>query len=628
MANEKTMRLIKQAQDAVSDVIRNEVENRSQNGVTYNADDLSAFVAHELTYNRAKPLEKVQAPLEAFEIFTVSNDIPEGAESAVQKIYSKVGMAKIISDYADDIPCVDVYAEETTVRVKTIATSYRYSIQEILNSAFANIRLTEEKARTAYHYIDTKINDIAWHGDSNYGITGFLDNTYVTVYNVKADGTSSSKKLADKTPIQMFRDVNELIDSVANNTNGYIISIQGRPDDKIKLFKLKRKKEIIEKWYNSKKRFEKNEYNPIVKIEKLNYSEEMTCFYVDNEEHLFLTENFIVTHNTRHAIGDACQIAYPLRFNTENWQWESTGNSEKTLFIATEQELDEIQTLVLAYLTGFNEEDFLYDNFNFEQRKIVEQAVRVMETYSENLFIVRLSNPNIEQIKAVVRQNWILHNIQNVFYDYIFSSPSLLNEFRDLKIREDVALNLLSTALKDLAVELKIFVMSATQTNAKSDEDKAIKNEAVIRGARSIIDKCDIACVISRVTKEDEEILAIPIQRCGIKPNQVTDVYKVRRGKYTNVRIWSYVDLGTCRKTDLFVTNERLQEIDDFQYLRFEFGEEEELTKFIESLNDEVEKPIITMQPTLDDDEDREANSLEKVDEEEKKAKGLFGDLL
>lgn len=223
MANEKTMRLIKQAQDAVSDVIRNEVENRSQNGVTYNADDLSAFVAHELTYNRAKPLEKVQAPLEAFEIFTVSNDIPEGAESAVQKIYSKVGMAKIISDYADDIPCVDVYAEETTVRVKTIATSYRYSIQEILNSAFANIRLTEEKARTAYHYIDTKINDIAWHGDSNYGITGFLDNTYVTVYNVKADGTGSSKKLADKTPIQMFRDVNELIDSVANNTNGYII---------------------------------------------------------------------------------------------------------------------------------------------------------------------------------------------------------------------------------------------------------------------------------------------------------------------------------------------------------------------------------------------------------------------
>ena len=93
-----------------------------------------------------------------------------------------------------------------------------------------------------------------------------------------------------------------------------------------------------------------------------------------------------------------------------------------------------------------------------------------------------------------------------MFYDYIFSSPSLLNEFRDLRIREDVALNLLSTALKDLAVELKIFVMSATQTNAKSDEDKSIKNESVIRGARSIIDKCDIACVVSRVNHKTDTV--------------------------------------------------------------------------------------------------------------------------
>lgn len=36
----------------------------------------------------------------------------------------------------------------------------------------------------------------------------------------------------------------------------------------------------------------------ITNIERLGYEEEMTCFYVDNSEHLFLTENFIVTHNT------------------------------------------------------------------------------------------------------------------------------------------------------------------------------------------------------------------------------------------------------------------------------------------------------------------------------------------
>ena len=90
--------------------------------------------------------------------------------------------------------------------------------------------------------------------------------------------------------------------------------------------------------------------------------------------------------------------------------------------------------------------------------------------------------------------------------------------------------------------------------------------------------------------------------------------------------VWSYVDLGTCRKVDLFVTNERLQEIDDFQYLRFDFGEEEDLVEFIKSLNEEVEKPIYTPPPIVQEEEPM--NTLEQVDEEEQKSKGLFGDLL
>ena len=35
----------------------------------------------------------------------------------------------------------------------------------------------------------------------------------------------------------------------------------------------------------------------------------MTCFYVDNDEHLFLMNDYIVTHNTRTMIADACNCA-------------------------------------------------------------------------------------------------------------------------------------------------------------------------------------------------------------------------------------------------------------------------------------------------------------------------------
>ena len=322
---------------------------------------------------------------------------------------------------------------------------------------------------------------------------------------------------------------------------------------------------------------------------------------------------------TRTALGDACVLAYPIRFNTLTWEWERYGSSEKTLFIATEQDIDEIQTLVLAYLTGFNEEKILYGNYNEVEWKVMVQAVEVMEVFKDNFIVVRLSNPNIEQIKAVVRQSWIVHDIKNVFYDYIFSSPSLLGEFRDLRIREDVALGMLSTALKDLAVEMNLFIMSATQTNAKSEDGgEKIKNESVVRGARSIIDKCDIACVASRVTKEEEELLRIPIEQIGIIPNQVLDVYKVRRGKYTNVRIWSYMDLGTCRKRDLFVTDEKGRQIDNFEVVDFIFTENEgNYPELINRLNSNIFE---------DKTEMKEANEIPDVPApvENIEKKGLF----
>jgi hypothetical protein len=86
------------------------------------------------------------------------------------------------------------------------------------------------------------------------------------------------------------------------------------------------------------------------------------------------------------------------------------------------------------------------------------------------------------------------------------------------------------------------------------------------------------------------------------------------------------VDLGTCRKTDLFITNERLQEIEDFQFLRFDFCDDDEAINLMRDLNDGVEKPIAKIElPPVEEEVD---NSIERIEEEEKRAKGMFGDLL
>ena len=263
---------------------------------------------------------------------------------------------------------------------------------------------------------------------------------------------------------------------------------------------------------------------------------------------------------TRNTIGDACYLSYPICWNNEQNKWDFSGATEKVLVIVTEQEKDEVQTMIISYLSGVNEEKILYGSYNEEESKRIQQALWIINKYN-NLYITEMPNPNVQQIKFVVKEMCRRYDIGYIFYDYLFSNPSLLNEYRDLKIREDQALGIFSAELKALAVETNTFILTSTQTNAKVEDDgKEIKNESVIRGSRAIIDKADIACVCARPSQEDLEHIE---PYCSfLKPNIVTDIYKVRRGRFNNVRIWSYIDLGTCRKTDLFVTNTQYELIE------------------------------------------------------------------
>ncbi len=261
---------------------------------------------------------------------------------------------------------------------------------------------------------------------------------------------------------------------------------------------------------------------------------------------------------TRQAVGDACYIAFPFRYDENLDKWVQKGSSEKVLFIATEQSAAEIQKMILAYLTGFNETKFRYGGFTEKEQLIIKQALYVLELFQDNFYIVRMPNPTIELVKTIVRENVLMHDIEYVFYDYIFISPSLLNEFKGFNLRNDEILLMFSTALKDLAVELNIFMMSSTQVNSNADSNQNIRNEASIAGSRSIINKADIGAIMARPTKEELELLESE-KGPSFRPNIVTDIYKVRSGEWNQVRIWSDVNLGNLRKEDLFVTNARME---------------------------------------------------------------------
>lgn len=300
------------------------------------------------------------------------------------------------------------------------------------------------------------------------------------------------------------------------------------------------------------------------------------------------------TGKTRSLVGDACFLAYPIRYNSTTNKWEQKGSNEKVLYIATEQQFDEIQTLILSYLTDINEDNIMLQRFTEEESERIRIGIEIIKKFENNFLIVRMPNPNIEQVKTIVRQNCIINNIDNVMYDYIFSSPSLLAEFRDLKIREDVALFMMSTALKDLAAELNIFVMSGTQLNGEAEEKKGIKNQTVLRGSKAVADKADIGVITCKVTQEEINNLTRSANfSANYIPNQVTDVYKVRRGRWVDVRIWSRMDLGTCRKEDLFITDANYRPIENFSIIFHDnklYQYEEEVNNLIDKFNNNTKE--------------------------------------
>lgn len=144
-----------------------------------------------------------------------------------------------------------------------------------------------------------------------------------------------------------------------------------------------------------------------------------------------------------------------------------------------------------------------------------------------------------------------------------------------------VALRLFTTTLKNLANELNSFILTSTQISNDNDNDEGgFRDYKYIRGSKAIIDLVDLACIMSRPAKPELETLTKAGSINFEIPNLVTDIFKNRRGRWTQVRIWSRNDLGCCRKKDLFITDNNLKPISNFSIIDFKEETNFELPEF------------------------------------------------
>jgi len=258
---------------------------------------------------------------------------------------------------------------------------------------------------------------------------------------------------------------------------------------------------------------------------------------------------------SRTNIADACFFACDHIYDPQ-FGWIKNGTKNPTLFISTELELEEVQTMMLAFLSNVNEEHIL--NGRYEEGE-EERIARAAEIISDSpLYITTLPDFSIRDIENTIRSEIREHKVQYVVHDYIHTSMKILEEITKrsggVKLREDNILFMLSTKLKDLCNLYGIFLLSSTQLSADW-KDCNTPDQNLLRGSKAIADKIDYGAITLPVTKDDLKALEGVLDNFAERPNQKISVYKNRRGKYKGIYLWCYSDLGTCRVNPIFATD-------------------------------------------------------------------------
>ena len=276
---------------------------------------------------------------------------------------------------------------------------------------------------------------------------------------------------------------------------------------------------------------------------------------------------------SRTMIADACYIACN-RIYDDVFGWIKNGTCEPTLYITTEQEKGEVQTMMLAFLSNVNEEHILNGKYEGDERERVFEAAKIL--HNRPLYIEILPDFSLQDVENKIKKNIRDHDVKYVFHDYIHTSLKILEEISrrsgGVKLREDSILFMLSIRLKDICNKYGIFIMSATQLNADYQTSET-PDQNLLRGAKSIADKIDVGMILLPTSQDDIENLGqILTNNAFDKPNLKLSIYKNRRGRYKGIYLWCKADLGTCRVKPMFATtyNYEIIQIDNLKILTTE----------------------------------------------------------
>ena len=283
--------------------------------------------------------------------------------------------------------------------------------------------------------------------------------------------------------------------------------------------------------------------------------------------HLLLRSAPSGVGKSRLAVADLMMVGAKQMWDEDTQDFVDNPNYQgPSFFIHSEMNTRfEINPMFLACISGVEYRTITNGRYTEEEKARVLKAGEILLDSGVSIIdMPDFTNQSIERkIKEQVENCGATYGV----FDYVQLQGALAAEYKaltDMPVREDLVLKACVTELKAMAEAYNVGLFSMTQLN---DNWKTIDfpDESCLSGAKSMKVKLDGASVVLGVKERPKEYKRIEpyLKRHGFgegslaKPNMIEYIYKARFGPMADqkVKIWSYFDRGTFRRTDFFCTD-------------------------------------------------------------------------
>jgi len=178
-------------------------------------DEVGLFLARELETILARTFEVEYADIKYSMVIPVSSEVGNGADSYTYRVFDKQGSMKVIGDKAKDLPRADVLRKEITHPVRSVGSSFAYTVQETRAAAMVpGMNLEQRRANAVRRAYEEKMQEIAYFGDAPSGMKGFFNNNQVDKivpdhwFDTVDVTTDEMLQLLNETPTRLVQNSN------------------------------------------------------------------------------------------------------------------------------------------------------------------------------------------------------------------------------------------------------------------------------------------------------------------------------------------------------------------------------------------------------------------------------------